>query len=899
LFDPQKVFEQYLRILVPERFGLPGTFDIKKAEAFLSQFTRPQQAVLLKMIEDAKAQLRGKDQSHIPEDPASFAEKYSALYGGSEGKLSVWRRARHLDKVNELLVDLTTGKKRRVIVAMPVRHGKALSHDTPMLCKDGWKTHGELKPGDQIYGLSGKLTTVVATGPEIEIDKEVCFSNGASLKAHSQHEWLVYDRGRGKERVIETGYLEQRKLFSGGRCVIQLPDKKALEGEEANLPIAPYFLGVWLGDGTSASPTICYAEADSKVVEHAIASSGEVASWNTTHKITGVKYQGFTGLIQKFKQLDLVNNKHIPEIYKNASIKQRLDLLAGLVDTDGHVERSTGRVRIATVSDRLRDDILDLARSFGWEPYCYTQVPCTSSSGIVGRRPVHYVGFQPTLDIPTILHRKQIKRFAKKWRVGIKEVKTIAPVLGRCIQVSAEDGVYLAGRELIPTHNSELITFWNSLWRLARVPSTKIGLFGYSHDFIRTRAGKPLRDYVRDYGDKLGISLDPTSSSAQSWNTSEGGYVHTAGRGGSAAGKTFDLIVIDDPYKNYEEAISETVRESVWNWWTTAIWSRKQPQTSFLIVQTLWHMDDLASKIIKQSQSGEGPEWEVVKLPAIAEENDILGRQPGEALWPEGIPLEELLITKQGTPPHQWSALYQQNPIPSEGNMFPMDWWQYYEVLPAQMDVMVQSWDFSFKDAKKSDFVVGQVWGRKGATFYLVDQIRARMSAKESIEAIRAFTGKYPQARAKLFEDKANGPALKALLNHEVGGIIPLNPKGNKETRAAAIQPYVQAGNVFLPSPKICPWVNDFIIELGQFPNGSNDDQVDAASQALMYLAPQGWASMNQAYGLARAEDEARHQNPQKALQDAVWKAMKQEVRKTQKEQEKNRRGSGGRSWNF
>ena len=444
---------------------------------------------------------------------------------------------------------------------------------------------------------------------------------------------------------------------------------------------------------------------------------------------------------------------------------------------------------------------------------------------------------------------------------------------------------------------SELITFFNSLWRLAKNPSTKIGIFGYSHDFIRRRAGQPLRDYVRDYGDKFDVHLDPSSSSAQSWKTTAGGYVHTAGRGGSAAGMTFDLVCIDDPYKNFEEANSDTVREATWNWWTTAIWSRKQPHTSFIIVQTLWHMDDLASRLIKMSDSGEGPKWEVLKLPAIAEENDALGREVGEALWPEYIPLEDLLISKQGFPAHQWSALFQQNPIPTEGNMFSMSWWQYWEVLPDRFDIMIQSWDFSFKDAKKSDFVVGQVWGRKGASFYLVDQIRARMSAKDSISAIRAFTAKYPQARAKLFEDKANGPALKSLLQAEVGGIIPINPKGSKEARAAACSPFVQAGNVYLPSPKIAPWVNDAIIELGSFPNGSNDDVVDTLSLALNYLAPGGYIAMNSLYSIAKDYDSSKDLTPQEAFNRRIAKATNKIIEESGKKLNNPRLGAKRFNW--
>lgn len=241
------------------------------------------------------------------------------------------------------------------------------------------------------------------------------------------------------------------------------------------------------------------------------------------------------------------------------------------------------------------------------------------------------------------------------------------------------------------------------------------------------------------------------------------------------------------------------------------------------------------------------------------------------------MPEAEMLDTKRASSAYIWSAVYQQEPVPGEGNMFPMGWWKEWEVLPSQFDTMVQSWDFSFKDAKKADFVVGQVWARKGASFYLVDQIRARMSAKDSIEAIRVFTKKYPQARAKLFEDKANGPALKALLQHEVPGIIPINPKGRKEARAAAVAPFVQAGNVFIP--KGAPWVSDFILELGQFPNGAHDDMVDAMSMALGYLAPGGFTSIRQAHQAGLVEN-AEKLDPQSIVHNRVWTAIRSAAKK-------------------
>jgi predicted phage terminase large subunit-like protein len=148
---------------------------------------------------------------------------------------------------------------------------------------------------------------------------------------------------------------------------------------------------------------------------------------------------------------------------------------------------------------------------------------------------------------------------------------------------------------------------------------------------------------------------------------------------------------------------------------------------------------------------------------------------------------------------------------------------------------LVQSWDFTFKDTKSSDYVVGQVWLRRGPITQLVDQVRARMSFTESCVAMTNMTARWPQAIAKLVEDKANGPAIINALGAKVGGIIPVEPEGSKYARAVAVSPFVEAGNIQLPDPSAVEgtsWVSDLIEEAADFPGAANDDTVDAMSQA-------------------------------------------------------------------
>lgn len=165
--------------------------------------------------------------------------------------------------------------------------------------------------------------------------------------------------------------------------------------------------------------------------------------------------------------------------------------------------------------------------------------------------------------------------------------------------------------------------------------------------------------------------------------------------------------------------------------------------------------------------------------------------------------------------------------------MLKREWWKYYDFDPRvkQWDEMAQSWDCTFKDSDGSDYVVGQVWGRIGANKYLLDQWRARADINATMQAIINMTAKWPKARAKYIEDKANGPAIIQLLKARIGGIIAVNPEGGKIARVSAVAPEIEAGNVYLPEGK--PWVQDFVEEAAAFPRGANDDQVDAMSQAI------------------------------------------------------------------
>ena len=282
---------------------------------------------------------------------------------------------------------------------------------------------------------------------------------------------------------------------------------------------------------------------------------------------------------------------------------------------------------------------------------------------------------------------------------------------------------------------------------------------------------------------------------------------------------------------------------------------------------TRWHEDDLAGRLLAAE---DGHRWRVVNIPAQADhdpnkgETDPLGREPGEYMQTArrirdaatGVerPLTETETIsyweqiKVGVGSRVWNALYQGRPAPTEGGILKRDFWREYtaplwlerpdgtRVTTNPGDQLLISADFAFKDTAASDYVAIGVWMRRGPNAYLLDLIRNRLDFLASVRALRETAARWPQTALKLVEDKANGTAIIATLSRSIPGIVPEEPKGGKVERANAVLPFIEAGNVWLPSPEIAPWVGDFIEEAAAFPNGKHDDQVDMATQALRRL---------------------------------------------------------------
>lgn len=383
----------------------------------------------------------------------------------------------------------------------------------------------------------------------------------------------------------------------------------------------------------------------------------------------------------------------------------------------------------------------------------------------------------------------------------------------------------------------------------------------YALDLART-SGRAIRQMIEQFGtgvrdpgssvmlpDRLGISIATDHAAAADWSLRghEGG-LYCVGVGGGLTGRPIDgVLFVDDPVKGRAEADSATFQLRTQEWWQAVSETRLVPETSVVIVMTRWSELDLAGWLLAGNTADE---WRVVNIPALADGRtpDALGRPPGEwMISARGRTVADWETKRRQVGERTFAALYQGMPAPVEGGILKRAWWRYDDTPLARMQsdgrmwaddmpTVIQSWDMAFKDTDGSDYVVGQVWGKRGASVHLLDQVRDRLNFPATCRAVEAMTAKWPQASGKLIEDKANGPAVIAQLQRSVSGLVAVNPKDSKAARVAAISPFVEAGNVYLPSPDRAPWTSFLIEEAAAFPNGAHDDQVDAMTQAVSRL---------------------------------------------------------------
>lgn len=376
---------------------------------------------------------------------------------------------------------------------------------------------------------------------------------------------------------------------------------------------------------------------------------------------------------------------------------------------------------------------------------------------------------------------------------------------------------------------SELVSRIFPAWVVGRNPDRKIIETSYNEDLAKG-FGRNVRDtmlspeFVRLFPD---CKLDEKAQAADAWATTARGTYKAEGVGGGLIGFHGHIAIIDDPYAGPAEGESPTRQKTIWDWYTGTLVNRllayhDGPGAIILIMQR-WHDEDLGGKCLEHE------DWEVVKIPSIAEENDPLGRDVGSALWPERRSLQELRAIRKANP-RMFMATHQQEPVATSGEIFESAWFREWRNLPPNLTYYGAS-DYAVSQ-NAGDYTVHVVAGvDDSANLYVVDMWRDRTNSREWIDALVELYRQWEpfmwaEERGQIL--KGVGPFLELRMREEGLYTIrkPFTSTGNKELRARSIAGMAQSGRVYLPHE--APWLGDFLHECVRFPNGKHDDMVDA-----------------------------------------------------------------------
>lgn len=385
-----------------------------------------------------------------------------------------------------------------------------------------------------------------------------------------------------------------------------------------------------------------------------------------------------------------------------------------------------------------------------------------------------------------------------------------------------------------PRHGkSEMVTVRYPVWRLERNPSTRVIVGAYN----QTLANKFSRK-ARKIALSARVSLSKERKAVEDWETEEGGGIRAVGVGGGITGQGGNLIIIDDPVKNREEAESLTFRDRAWDWYTNDLYTRLEPDAAMILIMTRWNDDDLAGRILA---SEDGPNWQTILLPAEAEEGDPLGRTPGDPLCPERFDKQALARIRLVLG-RDYHALYQQRPQPREGEMFKRAWFEIVAAFPSGAR-LVRYWDKA-GTADAGAYTAGALLAVKDGIWYVVDIVRGQWGAAERERMIRQTaeldSQKHGYVEYWVEQEPGSGgkESAEATIRNLAGFTVrPDRVSGDKALRAEPLAAQAEAGNVKIVRGV---WNAAYLDEITGFPTGKYKDQVDATSGAFNKMSTGG-----------------------------------------------------------
>jgi phage terminase large subunit-like protein len=734
-------------------------------------------------------------------------------------------------------------KGNRLMLMLPPGSAKALTLDTPVPTPSGWSAMGALAIGDEVFDERGQVCRVTWKSP-VWKDRPIYTVQtdcGDVIRADKDHEWLVRLCGKHKVFKIKETWKLARKRSK--RPMIERAG--ALGLPDADLPIDPYVLGQWLGNGHSGQCVVTSHQDDIEWVRAEFLRLGV----ETSDRSAPLSY-GILGQRGRFVELGLLNDpfhnthgrKHVPQIYMRASYAQRLSLVQGLVDSDGSVCKRRGCATFSNTNLELALQFRELVGSLG------VKAGWSESRAMLNGKdcgPAYRVSFY--LDVAARIPRKaSLCRNQDRTPNTYIDVAPAGYADTVCIEVDSPSHLFLCGKSMTPTHNSTYGSKLFPQYFLGRNPQLSAILASHTTS-LADGWGRKIRNGMQDpeFGEIFpGIGVAGDNASAGSWATNKGGEFFAAGVGTAIAGKRADLGIIDDPIGSREDADSERIRQKIWDWYISDFSTRLKPGAKQVLIQTRWHEADLAGMLLER----EAAKWKVIKIPMIAGPDDLLGREEGERLWKEWF-TDEMMETAQKDP-RSWISLYQQEPRPAEGAEFKRTWLNRYASPPKIMNkiLLVDPAGDPSKakgNRKKSDFTAMWVLGLgSDQNIYLIDGLRDRLNLTQRADAVFAFHKKHKpmQTRYEQYGLQADVEHIKDQMEKrqyrfsikEVGGNI------EKNARIRRLIPYFEGGRIWLPvemkrenvqGVTYDPVVDFVEHEYATFPVGKNDDSLDCLAR--------------------------------------------------------------------
>jgi predicted phage terminase large subunit-like protein len=422
-------------------------------------------------------------------------------------------------------------------------------------------------------------------------------------------------------------------------------------------------------------------------------------------------------------------------------------------------------------------------------------------------------------------------------------------------------GIARGGARIIisapPRHGkSELVSVYTPTWVLENFPNRNVMLTGYGSD-LTEGFGQRVRQLIWENEDLLRVRIPRETSRVEAFQTNQNGKMFSVGLGGAITGRGAHVLLIDDYIKEIKEALSPTTRDYIWNWFVTVAMTRLEPGASVIIIATRWHSDDLIGRILKNFPD----RWENIRLPAIAEEGDLLGRGVGEPLFPERYQIDYLEGQRELLGSIFFNALFQQIPADENVKMADASWLKMCHELPATDFRWIRVWDLAATEGG-GDYTAGSLVGYSKSTgkCVIANTIRRQLSP-QGVEELVRNTAEADGLAVPVGIEQEPGSSGKALVHHYATvvlpefKVIPINPAGRaKIVRAQPFLAAAEAGNAYLlndleqddPRDR-APWINEFTHEFDEFPNGPNDDQVDTVAAGYAHLS--GKKSFNASWG--------------------------------------------------